>query len=345
LNNPGGLGALTSGAVLAEFGQVKKLVVVVGCLGWLLIGAGSSAQAAGAGGVQTNADQTLLEEQRHFFRCLAYVYSPALWISYDNSPYFALKTEEQAVQVHTMIEQRAKYVAFTNRQTRHDLVAKVLVEGGIDETRQKKLLLPYSETNQNLTPTLGKRVVVVSSYQVLDLEAEGVLNSSTFKKDEALIRVADHIYLATRWGHVPEDSSGANVCLMETGGTRRYANDAGFQTVAVVVSVGLNKAERAVLTQAAATFQKVAQTLTVPLKLEGEPDKARQVFNDYLAMASDNNPHLQFLVGKCYLEGSGTPKNEKLGLDWVTKAANNGSGEARSYLDNLARKPDPAKPK
>jgi TPR repeat protein len=44
---------------------------------------------------------------------------------------------------------------------------------------------------------------------------------------------------------------------------------------------------------------------------------------------------MQFLLGRAYLEGKGTGKDEKLGLDWIKRAARNGSGDAKSYLEKI----------
>ncbi len=320
-------------------------------------------QAGGTGAASGGPGGTLIEEQKHFLNCLAYVYSPALWISYDNNVYFGLKTEEQATNVQNMVAQRNNYVAFTNRLARYQLAARVLAQSGLDESWQKKLLLPHSETNYNLTPTLGRDPVLVSPYLVLDLSGEGVLNTNVFNKDEALVRVPVGTnvltFLATQWGHAPPDILGTNLWVVEkekeTERTRRYATAMGFQTVPVLACVNLNKEEQAALSRASAAFEKAAQSLTIPAPQERVPepvpavardtarpavvrDTAREIFNSYLASANDSLPSMQFLVGKCYYEGQGTPKNEKLGLEWLNKAAKNGSGEALDYLDNLAQK-------
>ena len=343
---------------------MKKSILLAFFIGAGLFGKGPVDQAAAAGSL----DRALTQEQSHFLRCLAYVYSPVLWINYDNTLYFAQKTEEQAAKVHEMIDQRAKYVALTNRLTRHQLAAQVLAQSGLDPSWQRKLLLPYSETNQSLTPTLGRDPALLSPYLVLDLNGEGVLNTNVFNKDEALVRapVGTNVltFVASQWGHAPHDSSGTGLWVveMEPTATRRYATALGFQVVPVLACVNLNDEEQAVLSRASAAFEKAAQSLNVPVQQEHVPervaeraperapervaelvpavarDRARETFNSYLAAANDSIPSVQFLVGKGYYEGQGTPRNEKLGIEWLNKAAKNGSGEAQDYLEKLAQK-------
>ena len=62
---------------------------------------------------------------------------------------------------------RSKYLVLTNPATRHDLTARLIAQSGISESWQKKLLLPFSATNQNLTPTLNKPLRIIPSYKVL----------------------------------------------------------------------------------------------------------------------------------------------------------------------------------
>jgi TPR repeat protein len=467
---------------------VKKSFLALGCFGWLLPSAVLFAQTTGPAAAPTAVDRTLLEEGKHFLECLAYVYSPPLWISYEDpdptfsasdfvdlrslatrltnradppssylwqrlsetsrdalvnyrdpasdplplqtalarelsgivggpsvydpqrfravalrpetkellsqnpqgdelqrlnrllledaypleisskrSLYFVPKDEEQSAKIAAMVAERAGYVALTNRETRHDLASKLIARSGVDARWQRKLLLPFSDTNVNLTPTLQKPFVLVPKYKVIRPEEEGVLEASRklFEKDDALIQIEGSAenrakvpttYLVMRFGRGAGDGSGTNACLVQEGEIT-YATTiapttksettldaagappARFKTVRAFTSVSLSKEEQDVLTQVAAAFQKQAQTLAAILKEQTEQAKAKEEFDSYLAVASDSNPSMQFMVGKCYLEGRGTPKNEKLGLDWVNKAAKNGSGEAQAYLANLAGKP------
>jgi TPR repeat protein len=107
-----------------------------------------------------------------------------------------------------------------------------------------------------------------------------------------------------------------------------------FKTVEAFADAGLSKEETAVLNRVAAAFQKevaaLGQKPTTP--------KAVQDFEEYKARANDSSPYFEFLLAKAYLEGKGTEKNEQLGLEWMNRAAKNGSGDAQSYLDALGRK-------
>ena len=44
---------------------------------------------------------------------------------------------------------------------------RLIAASGIGESWQKKILLPFSATNQNLTPTLDRPVRVIPRYKVL----------------------------------------------------------------------------------------------------------------------------------------------------------------------------------
>src|SRR5437588_5098526 len=103
-----------------------------------------------------SSDEQKLREEKHFLECLAFVYRPALWISYNEALYFVPKTDAQADQIEALKAARGRYQVFTDRKQRHDLTAQVLAESGINERWREKILLPYSATNQNLTTTLQK---------------------------------------------------------------------------------------------------------------------------------------------------------------------------------------------
>ena len=45
---------------------------------------------------------------------------------------------------------------------------------------------------------------------------------------------------------------------------------------------------------------------------------------------------MEYLLAKAFLEGTGTAKDEKLGLLWMNKAAHDGSGDASTYPRRLA---------
>jgi TPR repeat protein len=63
------------------------------------------------------------------------------------------------------------------------------------------------------------------------------------------------------------------------------------------------------------------------------PSAAADEFILHKMRARDESPYMQFLLAKDYLQGIGTPKDEKLGLEWMQRAAANGSGDAKAYLE------------
>ena len=98
--------------------------------------------------------------------------------------------------------------------------------------------------------------------------------------------------------------------------------------------VALSKEETDVLNRVAASFQKEAALLGQEISNL----KYRDEFEGYKAMATDNSPFLEYQLAKAYLEGRGTEKNEPLGMDWMKRAASNGSGDARTYLESAGGK-------
>ncbi len=456
-------------------GLVKAFSLVLHCLGGFLVGVGLSTEAVAAGSAPPLANRALAAEEVHFLECLAFVYSPPLWISYENpdlpfyasdfldlrslaarlaghtdpvssylwsqctnavraalangprleaeapvvaealaaefnriargpslydlqrfkavalrpeteglltgplladdrrrlnrllledayprqivklrSLFFYPKDAEQDARLQKMVEERAAYEAFTNRQARFVLAAKVMAQSGIDPLWQRQLLLPYSMTNANLTPTLDKPLVLAARYQVVSPQAEGILNAAAkFRKGDVLLRVGDAILFVSGFGRVASDGSGTNAWLIEEGrldfavappilSRSNIVNAADlpagrFRSFRAFSSVSLSAEEQNVLAQVSDAFRKEARTLAGALNQIAAAEKAREEFETYLSMATDSNPSIQFLVAKCYLEGHGTAKDEKRGLDWMRKASDNGSGEAQDYLNNLAR--------
>ena len=455
---------------------MKSFAFILNYLGGFLAGVGLAAQAAAAGSTPVLANRAMAAEQEHFLQCLAFVYSPALWISYENpdpsfyssdfldlrslasrltrhsdpvstyvwsrctnsiqaalaesqrpaadlpaiaealaaefsriadgpsiydpqrfndiqlrpetkgllpgalldgdrrrlnrllledaypleiwrlrSLYFAAKDAEQDARLQSILEERAAYQAFTNRQARYTLAAKVIAQSGIDPIWQRQLLLPYSATQGNLTPTLGKPLVHATGYQVVSPQAEGILNAAAkFRRDDVLLRVGDSIFFVMGFGRVASDTSGTYAWLIQEGrkdfavappivSRSNIASVADlpagrFMSYRAFSSVALSTEEQNILVQVSTAFQKEAQPLAAALKQFTETQKVREEFESYLSMATDSNPSIQLLVAKCYLEGRGTPKDEQRGLEWMRKASANGSGEAQDYLNNLARK-------
>ena len=99
--------------------------------------------------------------------------------------------------------------------------------------------------------------------------------------------------------------------------------------------VALSKEETDVLNRVAAAFQKEAAALGQKISAL----KDGREFEEYRARANDSSPYMEYLLAKAYLEGKGTETNEPLGLDWMNRAARNGSGDAKSYLEARKRKP------
>ncbi len=282
-----------------------------------------AAEPAGSGSPPEDVSEQMLSEQTHFAECLAWVYQPALWISYNDALYFRARTEAQVRQLEAMKAARSKYVALTNRETRHEFAAQVIAASGIGERWRKEILLPLSETNQNLTPTLDRPLRVIPQYKVLRSLAGG----------DALIQDGETTCFVMNFDRGAGDDSGTNAVLIKEG-AKSYAADGGFKTVEAFMNVSLSAEETGVLARVAAAFQREAANLGQ--KMTGL--KATQEFEDCRTRATDSNPYMQYLLAKCYLEGKGTDKDERLGLEWMNKAARSGSGDARAYLEAVGRK-------
>ena len=292
-------------------------------IGPLLLCLGAPTESAGSGSSAEARSQQMFSEQRHFVECLAWVYSPALWISYNDALYFQARNEAQVRQLEAMRAARSKYVVLTNRETRHEIASKLIAASGVEESWQKRILLPLSDTNQNLTPTLDRPLHLIPKYKVLQSLAKG----------DALIQDDAGTYFVMNFGRGADDASGTNAVLIKEG-VKTYSADGGFKTVDAFANVSLSAEEKAVLNRVAAAFQKEAAMLVQKVAVI----KGKQEFEDCQARATDTNPYMQYLLARCYLEGKGTEKDEKLGLEWMNKAARNGSGDARSYLETLGRK-------
>ena len=292
-------------------------------VGRLLLCAGTLAEPTCWGALPDDLNAQILSERKHFLECLATVYSPAFWISYDNSLYFQAKNPAQERQLEAMKAARAKYLVLTNRETWHAIAANGIAACGIDERWQQKILLPLSATNQYLTPILGKPLRVIPRYQVLRSLPQG----------DALLQDDAATYFVMNFGRGADDASGTNALLIKEG-VKTYSDGGGFKTVEAFANVSLSKEEQAALTRVAAAFQRQASALAQ----EVESPKAREEFEACKVRATDSNPYMQYLLARCYLDGKGTDKNEALGMEWMNKAAKSGSGDAISYLEKLGRK-------
>jgi TPR repeat protein len=292
-------------------------------IGGLFLCLGVLTQCTGGGASPDELSDQRRSEQKHFLECLAAIYSPAFWMSYNDSLYFQAKNEAQVRQLEAMKAARSKYLVLTNRETRHELAAKGIAASGIGESWQKKILLPFSTTNQDLTPTLGRPLRILPRYKVLQSLAEG----------DALLQDDQATYFVMDFGRGAEDASGTNALLIKEG-VKSYSEGTDFRTVEAFANASLSREEKAVLTRVAAAFQMQAALLP---RETGSP-KAAQEFEDCKARATDSNPYMEYLLAKCYLEGKGTEKDEKLGMEWMNKAARSGSGDAISYLEKSGRK-------
>jgi TPR repeat protein len=300
--------------------MTKLRRIFIGCLFLCL---GLLTQSTGSSASPEDLSAQTLAEQKHFLECLAAVYSPTFWISYNDALYFQVKSEEQAQQLEAMKLARSRYLVLTNRETRHTIAAKAIAASGIDENWQRKILLPFSATNQDLTPTLRKPLRILPRYKVLQSLPHG----------DALLQDEAATYFVMNFGRGAADTSGTNAFLIKEG-TKTYSEEGGFKTVEAFANVSLSQEEQAVLTRVAAAFHRQASALAE----RNNAPKAREEFENCQARATDSNPYMEYLLAKCYLEGRGTDKNETLGMEWMNKAAKSGSGDAVSYLEKLGRK-------
>ncbi len=294
---------------------------------------GGPIQVNGLGPATGDPAAQLASEQKHFLECLAYVYQPELWISYRGNLYFAPKSDAQFRKIETMLVDRAAYVALTNRETRYHLAQASIARSGIGPEWEHKILLPLSETNYNLTPTLDKPVQIVPEYRVLKSLGAG----------DVLIQQSNSIYFIMEAGHGIEQKPGTNAYLIHEGTKTYRTAESQVNRVEAFTSVALNNEETAVLEKVVATFQRSAAAVKLPTRDAGakpfvaesksRPGQAQQEFQSLLARATDSNPYMQYLVARHYLEGVGTTRNEELGLEWMRRAAKNGSGDAARYLD------------
>lgn len=297
--------------------MTKVLLALVCCA----LGGSVAGAAATAGSTNTvEPGDALARETRHFLECLAFVYGPEMWVSYQDSLYFTAMTEDQAKQLEAMRKARSGYSALTDRQKRHEITAKAISASGVGPLWQAKLLLPFSETNQNLTPTLDRPVRILPSYKLLQKLGNG----------DALIQ--DHtgaVYFVMNFGRAVDDAGCTNGLFLREGEKTYTTVGGGKNTVEAVTSVGLNAAEKSALARVSAEFKREA----TPQKPAVIPAQDRQEFELLKARATDSNPYFQFLVAKAYFDGKGTQKDEDLGLEWMRRAGANGSGDAKTFLE------------
>ena len=301
---------------------MKVRPLLVGCmvLSCAVFGQPAATQRPG----QAPTERMALEEKQ-FVESLAYVYRPELWISYRGALYFAPKEDSQVRRIAELKDARSKYVALTNRETQHELAAAAITESGVGDAWLKKLLLPYSETRPNLTPVLNRAYRVVNGFKVLRVMKEG----------DALIQDAGGATgLVMNLRAAPAAGTNSTLYLIKEG-ERAFARSNGeYQQLEAFTSVGLSAEETNVLNLVVAACQRKASALVAELA----GSKAREEFEITKARATDSNPYMQYLLARCYLDGNGTPKDERLGLEWMNTAARNGSGDAKTYLEQKGKK-------
>jgi len=270
--------------------------------------------------------ESLLREQRHFVECLIYGFSPALWISRGGSLYFMPKSDVQEQRIETMKAEREDYVAFTNLQARYEFAAKLMADSGLDPAWQTKLILPWSPTNRNLIPTLEKPLRLLPVYTLLQ----------TLRDGDALLQEGKYIYFVMDYGRAADDAFRTN-CVLVKEGTKTYRTVAGAsKTVEAFTDAGLNQEEIEVLNRVVAGLRQKSASLGQALA----GYRAKQAFEQHRSLAAESNPYMEFRLASDYLAGTGTPRNEALGLEWMAKAAKHGSGDAEAYLEKLkARQP------
>jgi hypothetical protein len=328
-------------SMLPRWHSMKRFVPVI--LGVALLCATFSASIS----AQSNPSPAsftiqLRNERTHFLQCLAFVYDPTMWLSYNGTLYFSPRTEAHIQRLEEMKESRKNYAALTNRLARYELTAKTMTLGGINAEWQSKILLPYSNTNLNLTPTRELTVVYLPRYRVVQ----------TFPAGDALLSDGADQCFVMGFGRAADDAFHTNAVLVREG-TKSFKQLAGqyIQTDAFT-DAGLSSDEIAVLRKAATAFMTEAASPAITNGLpsrgvsmkpaapsrEPLPTAAADEFLMHKMRARDDSPYMQFLLAKDYLQGLGTPKDEKSGIEWMQRAAANGSGDAKAYLETSRQK-------
>ena len=276
------------------------------------------------------------QEEKHFLQCLAFVYDAEQWVSYEGSLYFFPKTEEQLAKLEQMKAEREGYMFLTNRMARHEIATGVLASSGIGETWQKSILLPYSQTNHDLTPTMVRTGRVVATYQV----------AKNFSGGDAILDDGTDLHFVMGFGRAADDLYRTNAVLIREGVRSFRASSNEWIRLEAFTNAGLSREERSVLRRVASAFRARSEGLAQPGSTgiavatrtttnapARTPSEAEIEFRMHLSRAKDESPYMQYLVARHYLEGKGTPKDEKLGWEWMRRAAGNGSGDAQAVLE------------
>ena len=286
---------------------------------------------------QAGGTTQIPNERTHFLECLAFVYDPAMWLSYNGSLYFSPHTESQIQRLEEMKEARQNYTVLTNRLARYELTARTVARGGINAEWQGKILLPYSNTNLNLTPTLELTVRYLPKYRVVQ----------TFPGGDVMLSDGGDPCFVMGFGRAADNAFHTNAVLVREGTKSFKYHAEEYVQMEAFTDAGLNLDEIAVLRKAVNAFMAEAASPAItniilargavkPKPPSQKPllSAAEDEFLLHKMRARDESPYMQFLLAKDYLQGIGTPKDEKLGLEWMQRAAANGSGDAKAYLEN-----------
>jgi len=204
--------------------------------------------ARGADSLPSGAEGQKRKEQIHFLECLAFVYDPAMWLSYQGNLYFSPRTDDQVERLGQMKKSREQYVALTNRLERYELAAKALARSGIGERWQKKILLPYSDTNQDLTPTRRLSMRSLSKYQVV----------RTFSGGDALLADENGAVFVMEFGRAADDAHHTKAILVKAGMKSFKSQSGDYVHVEAFTDAGLNQEELTVFQRAVNVFASEA---------------------------------------------------------------------------------------
>jgi len=312
-------------------------------VGFISLWAEVPAGAAEAGAAIDHRDAALRKEQVHFLQCLTFVYDPSLWLSYEGNLYFRPQTEAQSRRLAEMKEARGQYAALTNRWERYELATRAIARSGISEHWRQKILLPYSTTQPDLTPTRDLAIRILPKYEVTRTSTGG----------DAILNADGSNCFVVEFGRAMSDFYGTNALLVRLG-TKAFKAPAGnYLTLEAFANAGLSREEIEVFQRVAKACASEAAALasgqlpvTAPAasELGRAPDSTlsslKEEFEIHQRRARDDSPYMQYLLAKDYLEGLGTAKDEKLGWEWMRRAAANGAGDARAYLQaHQAKRP------
>ena len=207
--------------------------------------------ARGADSLPSGNEGQLRKEEIHFLQCLAFVYDPALWLSYQDNLYFRPRTDDQIERLLEMKKSREQYVALTNRANRYELAARAIAHSGIGEPWQKKLLLPYSDTNQDLTPTRKLSVHWLAKYEVV----------RTFDGGDAVLADDSGVFFVMEFGRAADVAHHTNAILVKEGMKSFKSQSGDYVHVEAFTDAGLNREEIAVFQRVVVAFKTEAASL------------------------------------------------------------------------------------